>query len=69
MTNDELIAKIEAYAGSREIAAATVTSRAVGNSRLYARLKAGGGCTLTVAQRILDFIARSSDLPPTGGVS
>lgn len=63
MTNDDLIAHIESCAASHGIAPATLTGRAVGNSRLYARLKAGKSCTLVVAQRIIDFIARME--PPT----
>lgn len=56
MTRDKLISRIEAYAAERGIAPATVTSRAVGNSRLYHRLKRGGGCTLDVADRLAAFM-------------
>lgn len=60
MTRDTLIARIEAFAKSHQIAPATVTSRAVGNSRLYRRLKAGKGCTLDVAQRLTDWMDERS---------
>lgn len=56
MTPDILIARIEAFAKSRNIAPATVTSRAVENSRLYDRLKQGGSCTLKVAAQVEEFI-------------
>lgn len=57
MTKDDLIQKIERYAAARGIAPATVTSRAVGNSRLYRNLKQGGGCTLEIAERLVSYIA------------
>jgi|OM-RGC.v1.034553384 hypothetical protein len=56
MTRDHLIAEIEAEAAAAGLSPATVTSRAVGNSRLYARLRAGKGCTLDVAERLLAWI-------------
>lgn len=52
MTIDALIQSIEEFAACRGIAPATVTSRAVHNSRLYARMKAGGGCTLRTAEKL-----------------
>lgn len=60
MTNQELIAEIEDFAANVGWAPSTVTSRAVGNSRLYLRLKSGKSCTLKVAERIRDFIADNS---------
>lgn len=59
MTPDTLISRIEAFAKARKIEPATVTSRAVGNSRLYARLKEGGSCTLRVAARLEAFMAKA----------
>jgi len=56
MTNDDLIQRIEDYASRRGWEPATVTSRAVGNSRLYARLRSGGSCTLNVAERLVTFM-------------
>ncbi len=53
MTRDELIRAIEGFADAHGIAPATVTSRAVGNSRLYRRLKDGGDCTTEVLQRVV----------------
>jgi hypothetical protein len=57
MTTADLIARIEAFAAKHGIAPATVTSRAVSNSRLYARMKAGGACTLTSAERLVAYMA------------
>ena len=57
MTTEQLISEIEAYASDRGIAPATVTSRAVGNSRLYHRLKDGKSCTLGVAERLREYMA------------
>lgn len=56
MTRDMLISRIEAYAAKHGIAPATVTSRAVDNSRLYHRLKAGGGCNFTTVERLNAFM-------------
>lgn len=60
MDRQHLIKAIEDHARRRGIAPATVTSRAVANSRLYARLKAGGDCTTSVAGRIVQFIKDDS---------
>lgn len=58
---DRLISEIETFARIRGIAPSTVTSRAVGNSRLYRRMKDGqGGCTLEVAGRVIDYIRDNS---------
>lgn len=56
MTRQAIIAQIEAFAAKRGIAPATVTSRAVGNSRLYKRMKDGGDCTTEIAAKLLAFI-------------
>ncbi|MFV1753445.1 hypothetical protein, partial [Phaeobacter sp. JH18-37] len=53
----QLISEIEKFASLRGIAPATVTSRAVGNSRLYRRLKDGKSCTLGVADRLRRYMA------------
>ncbi len=57
MTQADLISRIECFARNRGVAPATVTSRAVGNSRLYKRLKNGGSCTFSTADRILTYIS------------
>lgn len=57
MNRDELINAVEVCARERGIAPATVTSRAVGNSRLYERLLQGGDCTTTTAERLMKYIA------------
>lgn len=63
MTREHLISEIETFAAATGVAPATVTSRAVGNSRLYHRLKAGKSCTLDVAARLRDYMSspRSED--------
>ena len=63
MTVQHLISEIEAFARKRGIAPATVTSRAVGNSRLYSRLKSGKSCTLDVAERVREFMKREAKRP------
>lgn len=57
MEQHDLASQIKAYADQRGIAPATVTSRAVQNSRLYKRLSEGGSCTMRIAQRLRDFMA------------
>ena len=57
MERTELIQAIEAHAAKCGIAPATVTSRAVSNSRLYHRLIGGGDCTTEIARRIAEYIA------------
>jgi hypothetical protein len=57
MTRDDLISAIEAFATAWGIAPATVTSRGVQNSRLYARLKSGGGCNLIIAEKLRAYMA------------
>lgn len=59
MTRLEIISEIEAFAAKHGIAPATVTSRAVGNSRLYKRMVDGGDCTTEIAGRLRDFIAKA----------
>ncbi len=56
MTREQLISDIETFAARMKLAPATVTSRAVGNSRLYHRLKAGKSCTLDIADRLRTFM-------------
>jgi hypothetical protein len=56
MTREQLISAIEAFAAEATLAPATITSRAVGNSRLYARLKEGGDCTTEISGKVAAFI-------------
>lgn len=56
MMTAQLISEIERFASSKGVAPATVTSRAVGNSRLYRRLKDGKSCTLGVADRLRQYM-------------
>lgn len=65
MTRDDLIRKIEEHAAARGLAPATVTSRGVGNSRLYRTLKGGGGCTLEIAQRLLTYMDQNQAVTPS----
>ena len=60
MTRQEIIAAIEAHAEATGLSPSTITGRAVGNSRLYARLVAGRGCTIDVAERLRAWIAASA---------
>lgn len=57
MTRTDLISAIEAAGQRHDIAPATVTSRGVGNSRLYHRLVRGGGCNVITAEKLISFIA------------
>jgi tryptophan synthase beta subunit len=57
MAQTDIISEIETFAAQAGIAPATVTSRAVQNSRLYQRMKDGGSCTIQTAGRIRDYIA------------
>jgi len=62
MTDQDLIQEIEEFAAKRGWAPATVTSRAVGNSRLYDRMRKGGSCTLAIADRLRRFMAGDASL-------
>lgn len=63
MEQDAIITEIEAFAQLNGIAPATVTSRAVGNSRLYGRLKNGGSCTVRIATQLRNYIKKHADQP------
>ncbi|PJE26261.1 hypothetical protein CVM50_20590 [Pseudooceanicola marinus] len=56
MDTESLLRELEDFAALHGVAPATVTSRAVGNSRLPARLRAGGSCTVRVAQKLRQYI-------------
>ena len=56
MTRTDLIHQIEDFAARHGVAPSTVTSRGVNNSRLYHRMKAGGGCNLIVADRLRAYM-------------
>jgi hypothetical protein len=57
MTRNELLTEIEVFAARHGIAPATVTSRAVSNSRLYQRMKSGGGCNVIIAEKLRAYMA------------
>lgn len=65
MTRQDLLQEIEDFALRHGIAPATVTSRAVSNSRLYARMKAGGGCNVIIAERLREYMAKQDAPTPT----
>lgn len=56
MTRDKLIQVIQDHSSRTGLAPATITGRAVGNSRLYQRLIFGGDCTTAIAERVVSFI-------------
>lgn len=56
MDRQQLIQKIRAFSEASGLAPATITGRAVGNSRLYQRMIAGGDCTTEIASRVVKFI-------------
>lgn len=62
MTTDDIIRELESYAEMVGLSPATVTSRAVSNSRLYERMKAGGSCSLKTADRVRSYMAAN---PPS----
>lgn len=56
MTITDILERIETAAARLGIAPATLTQRAVGNSRLPARLKAGGSVSLRTVERLERWI-------------
>ena len=64
MTQSDILTEIETFAAQAGIAPATVTSRAVQNSRLYQRMKEGGSCTMHTAERIRAFMAAHPSTAP-----
>jgi hypothetical protein len=59
--------EVEAYAFACGLAPATVTSRAVSNSRLYSRLKDGGDASTETIERVRDFMAQNPPESRDGG--
>jgi hypothetical protein len=69
MIEQDILTELEAYASARKLSPATVTSRAVQNSRLYAHLKAGGDCTTRIVARLRAYMAANpanSDVAAAG---
>ena len=60
----DILTEIETFAAQAGIAPATVTSRAVQNSRLYQRMKDGGSGTMHTAERIRAFMAAHPSTAP-----
>lgn len=65
MTRQHIIQRIRDYAAQTGLAPATVTGRAVGNSRLYDRLSHGGDCTTEIAAKLFSYM---DNHPPKAGV-
>jgi len=59
MTEKEIIALIEEQARNTNLSESTVCERAVGNTRLYSRLKAGGGCSTKTVARLKEHFESS----------
>lgn len=55
MTEHEIISLIETHAIAAGLSEATICERAVGNSRLYSRLKSGGGCSTKTITRLVNY--------------
>jgi hypothetical protein len=58
MEEQDIIRSVENCATKTGLAEATICERAVGNSRLYARLKDGGSCSYKTGRRLLTYIER-----------
>lgn len=73
LSREGVMSAIEAHSQRTGQSPATITRRAVENSRLYARLFSGGDCTTEIAKRIAAFIEadhpgdRATDLGRGGG--
>lgn len=61
MTENEIIDLIERQAKKSGLSEATICERAVGNSRLYSRLKAGGGCSTKTVARLKESFEASAE--------
>jgi len=69
MDRTYIIQIIEAHSQRTGLAPATITRRAVDNSRLYDRLIKGGDCTTEVAKRIAAFISGSASVETQQGAA
>lgn len=56
-----IVALIEGASKKSGLAPATICGRGVGNTRLYARLKAGGSCSFSTFRRLKEFVDTLSD--------
>jgi len=59
MQTHSITSEIKEHADKLGIAPATLTSRAVQNSRLYRHLEEGGDCTTRTVNRIRQWIAEN----------
>lgn len=57
MDIEALLSEVDQFAEAHGISPATVTSKAVGNSRLYSRMRNGGSCTIRIAERLRAYMA------------
>lgn len=62
MDRQSIIREIERYSSQTALSPATITVRAVGNSRLYDRLTSGGDCTTRIAAKLIAYMEQN---PPT----
>ena len=68
----QFVADVEAYAKSVGQTVATVSRRAVGDSKLIKRITSGGSCTFVQAARVRAWIAANpppKDTPESPGAS
>ncbi|TJZ85809.1 hypothetical protein [Paracoccus hibiscisoli] len=56
MDREKLITLIKEHAENFGLAPATITGKAVDNSRLYSRLVSGGDCTTSIAAKVSDWV-------------
>lgn len=63
ISKHNIIAAIEAHSDTTGLACSTITSRAVGNSRLYQRMVDGGDIRTDTGREVLNWIA---DKPKVG---
>lgn len=62
--SQNLIEQIERYAAETRLSPATITTRAAGNSQLYRRLKAGGSCTIRIAEKLKAYMESNPPSQP-----
>ena len=67
MQKTDIIKEITDYSLKVGLSSATVCRRAVGNSRLPARLQAGQSCTIRTLEKLRAYMAENP--PKAGGAS
>ena len=66
MDREQIIKKIEKYAQAASLAPSTVCQYALRNRKVYARLKAGGTCSVASIEALLHWMAEN---PVKGGAA